>query len=69
MRFWLASNVPEMVERYLKIGVFDGVITNPDLIADTGRPYPAVLQQLCDVAPEVFFSGTHLRSRRDEPSS
>jgi len=41
------------------LGVLDGVTTNPSLVAKTGRPMRAVLEEICEIVPgpvsaEVF---------------
>lgn len=39
------------IDQALAMGVLDGVTTNPTLVAKTGRPMRAVLEQICERVP------------------
>jgi transaldolase len=64
MKLWLASTDSALVDRLFKFGVFEGVLTNPTMIASAGRPPVDVIRDLCAATPgAVFFQ---LRSTTSE---
>lgn len=49
MKFFIdTADIDEIREAY-SVGVVDGVTTNPSLIAQTGRPFDAVLHDICEI--------------------
>ena len=49
MKFFLdTANVKE-IERVARLGLVDGVTTNPTLIAKEGRPFKTVIQEICQI--------------------
>jgi len=55
MKLWLASTDPDRVAQLFSYGVFEGVLTNPTMIASTGRPPIEVIRDLCAAAPGTVF--------------
>jgi len=49
MKFFIDSADYDEVREASESGLVDGVTTNPSLLAKTGRPYSAVLRQLCEI--------------------
>jgi transaldolase len=49
MKFFLDSADIDEVKQAADSGLIDGVTTNPSLIAKTGRPYQAVLREICAI--------------------
>jgi hypothetical protein len=47
MRLWLASSNPEAVHRLFQTGIFEGVVTNPTILAAASRPAGEVVPALC----------------------
>ncbi len=51
MRIFIdCADVPEIRE-LAETGLIDGVTTNPSLIAKTGRPFRAVIAEICEAVP------------------
>ena len=48
MKFFIDSADLAEIREAAGWGVVDGVTTNPSLIAATGRPYHAVIREICD---------------------
>jgi transaldolase len=49
MKFFLdTANVKE-IERVARLGLVDGVTTNPTLVAKEGRPFKTVIQEICQI--------------------
>jgi len=54
MKLWLASANLERVQTCLAYGVFQGVITNPHVVAQEGQDPKTLFKQLCQVAPAAY---------------
>ena len=55
MKFWLATANVKRTEQCLAYGIFEGVITNPHVVAQEGRDPVAVFTDLCQVAPYAYY--------------
>ncbi len=55
MKFWLATANTERAEQCLAYGVFEGVITNPHVVAQEQRDPVAIFTDLCRVAPFAYY--------------
>jgi transaldolase len=55
MDFWLASANLKLVERYLRLGVFKGVITNPHVVAEEKRNAKALFKEICEIAEVAYY--------------
>ncbi len=55
MDLWLASADPSAVERHLRLGIWRGVITNPSLVAATGRPPEELFAELTELAGKAWY--------------
>lgn len=56
MRLWLATTEAALVHRHFSLGIFEGVLTNPSMLAAAGRPAHEVMRDLCAATPgPVFF--------------
>ena len=55
MKLWLASANLERVQTCLAYGVFQGVITNPHVVAQEGQDPKTLFKQLCQVAPAAYY--------------
>lgn len=55
MKFWLATANPKRAEECLAYGVFKGVITNPHVVAQEGRPPKDIFRDLCRIAPAAYY--------------
>lgn len=55
MKFWLATANIERAQECLAYGIFEGVITNPHVVAVEGRDPKMIFRQLCEVAPAVYY--------------
>lgn len=49
MKFFLDTASVEEIEKYAKIGVIEGVTTNPALIAMEGRDFKSVVDEICTI--------------------
>lgn len=49
MKFYLDTGNVEEIKRIVKLGLADGVTTNPTLIAKEGRAFKEVIQEICSV--------------------
>ncbi|WP_026674489.1 fructose-6-phosphate aldolase [Alkalihalobacterium bogoriense] len=49
MKFFLDTGNLEEIKRITKLGLVDGVTTNPTLIAKEGRPFKDIIQDICAV--------------------
>lgn len=49
MKFYLDTGNVEEIKRIVKLGLVDGVTTNPTLIAKEGRAFKDVIQEICSV--------------------
>lgn len=55
MKFWLATANLERTEQCLSYGIFEGVITNPHVVALEKRDPVALFTDLCQVAPLAYY--------------
>ena len=55
MKLWLATANPKRAEQCLAYGVFQGVITNPHVVAQEGRDRKAIFRDLCQIAPAAYY--------------
>lgn len=49
MKFYLDTGNVEEIKRIVKLGLVDGVTTNPTLIAKEGRAFKDVIREICSV--------------------
>lgn len=49
MKFYLDTGNVEEIKRIVKLGLVDGVTTNPSLIAKEGRVFKDVIQEICAI--------------------
>jgi transaldolase len=49
MKFFLDTGNVEEIKRIVKLGLVDGVTTNPSLIAKEGRDFKQVIQEICGI--------------------
>ncbi|MBB6669264.1 fructose-6-phosphate aldolase [Cohnella nanjingensis] len=49
MKFFLDTGNVEEIRRIVKLGLVDGVTTNPSLIAKEGRDFKQVIQEICGI--------------------
>ncbi len=55
MKFWLATANVERTEECLAYGIFEGVITNPHVVAQEGRDPVSIFKDLCQIAPAAYY--------------
>ena len=55
MKFWLATANLERTEQCLAYGIFEGVITNPHVVAQEKRDPKAIFKDLCQIAPFASY--------------
>ena len=55
MKFWLATANPQRAEECLAYGIFQGLITNPHVVARERRPPRALFRELCALAPKAYY--------------
>ena len=55
MKFWLATANVKRTEQCLAYGIFEGVITNPHVVAQENRDPVAIFKDLCQVAPAAYY--------------
>jgi len=55
MKFWLATANIERTEQCLAYGVFEGVITNPHVVAQEARNAKTIFRDLCKIAPFAYY--------------
>ena len=55
MKFWLATANIQRAEECLAYGVFEGVITNPHVVAQEARPVKEIFRDLCQLAPAAYY--------------
>ena len=55
MKLWLATANPDRAEQCLAYGVFQGIITNPHVVAQEGRDRKAIFHDLCQIAPAAYY--------------
>lgn len=51
MKFFLDTANVEEIKRVAKLGLVDGVTTNPTLIAKEGRDFKEVITEICSIVP------------------
>lgn len=49
MKFFLDTGNIEEIQRINRLGLVDGVTTNPSLIAKESRPFKEIIQQICAI--------------------
>lgn len=49
MEFFIDTADIEEIKAAHELGILDGVTTNPSLIAKTGKPFKAVIQEICSI--------------------
>jgi len=49
MKFFLDTANVEEIKRIAKLGLVDGVTTNPSLVAKEGRDFKEVIQEICSI--------------------
>jgi transaldolase len=59
MKFFIDTADTQEIREAAKLGVLDGVTTNPSLVAKTGRPYREIVEEICEIvdgpiSAEVF---------------
>ncbi len=55
MKFWLATANIKRTQECLAYGVFEGVITNPHVVAQEARPAKDIFKDLCQIAPAAYY--------------
>lgn len=55
MKFWLATANVERTKQCLAYGVFEGVITNPHVVAQEARDPIAIFKDLCQISPAAYY--------------
>lgn len=55
MKFWLATANLERAEECLAYGIFEGVITNPHVVALEKTPPRQLFKDLCQMAPKAYY--------------
>lgn len=55
MKFWLATADVNRAEECLGYGIFEGVITNPHVVALEQRPPVDIFRDLCRIAPQAYY--------------
>ena len=51
MKFFIDSADIAEIKEAAKLGILDGVTTNPSLVAKTGRKYRDVVKEICEICP------------------
>lgn len=59
MKFFIDTADTKEIREAARLGILDGVTTNPSLVAKTGRPYREVVEEICQIvdgpiSAEVF---------------
>ena len=49
MKFFLDTANLAQIERIVRLGLVDGVTTNPSIIAKEGRPFKELIQEICKI--------------------
>ena len=55
MKFWLATANVKRAEECLAYGVFQGIITNPHVVALEKAPPKEIFRDLCSIAPKAYY--------------
>jgi transaldolase len=51
MKFFIDSADIKEIKEAAKLGILDGVTTNPSLVSKTGRKYLDVVKEICEICP------------------
>ncbi len=51
MKFFIDTANLDEIKEALKLGLLDGVTTNPSLIAKAGKPFEVVAREICELVP------------------
>jgi len=51
MKFFIDSADIAEIKEASKLGILDGVTTNPSLVSKTGRKYREVVEEICEICP------------------
>lgn len=55
MKFWLATANPERAVQCLAYGVFEGIITNPHVVAQEKREPVSLFKELTKISPAAYY--------------
>lgn len=55
MKFWLATANLARIEECLAYGVFEGVITNPAVVAEENTRPEELFKEICRIAPRAYY--------------
>ncbi len=55
MKFWLATANLERIETCLSYGIFEGVITNPHVVAQEEQPPRELFGEICKIADAAYY--------------
>ncbi len=55
MKFWLATANLKRTEACLAYGIFEGVITNPHVVAQEAAAPEQIFADLCQIAPKAYY--------------
>ncbi len=51
MKIFIDTAEVEAIRRFARLGVLDGVTTNPTLVKKSGRDFKEVIAEICDIVP------------------
>jgi hypothetical protein len=63
MKLWLAATDAALVHRHFALGLFEGVLTNPSMLAAAKRPAADIMRDLCAATPGPSFVSAQARLR------
>lgn len=55
MKFWLATANLKRIEECLRYGIFEGVITNPAVVAEENTRPEELFKEICRIAPRAYY--------------
>ncbi len=55
MKLWICGNDLPAIKQWLNYGVFEGILTNPDIVAASGVEREAYFKQLCEMSDGPVF--------------
>lgn len=55
MKFWLATANVDRANECLAYGIFEGVITNPHVVAIEDRDPKKIFRELCEITPTAYY--------------
>lgn len=55
MDFWLASANLKLIDKYWKLGIFKGVITNPTVVAAEKKEPKKLFKEICEIADTAYY--------------